>query len=76
VEAVKVVDAAGQAVDYPDMSQREETAAVEYINKSIGINLPPAKVPPPHTHHRTRTRTRTNVSIDGVFVCVCGGADG
>ena len=51
VEAVKVVDAAGQAVDYPDMSQREETAAVEYINKSIGINLPPAKVPPPHTQH-------------------------
>lgn len=44
VEAVKVVDAAGQAVDYPDMSQREETAAVEYINKSIGINLPPAQM--------------------------------
>lgn len=52
VEAVKVVDAAGQAVDYPDMSQREETAAVEYINKSIGINLPPAQVPRPHTHTR------------------------
>jgi phenylalanyl-tRNA synthetase beta chain len=44
VEAVNVVDAAGHAVPYPDLSQREETAAVEYINKSIGINLPPAKM--------------------------------
>jgi hypothetical protein len=55
VEAVKVVDAAGQEVNYPDMSQREETAAVEYINKSIGINLPPAKVNPLRTHHMSRT---------------------
>lgn len=44
VEAVAVVDAAGQTVNYPDMSQREEVAEVEYINQSIGINLPPAQV--------------------------------
>jgi len=40
-----VVSPSGEKVLYPDLSEREEKAAVEYINKSIGISLPPAKVP-------------------------------
>lgn len=39
-----MVDATGNASIYPDLSQREETASVHYINNSIGINLPPNEV--------------------------------
>ncbi len=44
MEAVTIVDALGAQAVYPDMTAREEVASVEYINKSIGIDVPPAKM--------------------------------
>ncbi len=44
MEAVTVVDAHGASAVYPDLSTREEVASVDYINKSIGIDVSPAKM--------------------------------
>ncbi|KAL6042202.1 phenylalanine--tRNA ligase [Balamuthia mandrillaris] len=44
VEVVETVLPSGEKTQYPDLSNREQLARVDYINKSIGIDLGPQEL--------------------------------
>ncbi len=40
VESVEIQDVDGKVSSYPDMSERTQTAKLDYIKQAIGVDIP------------------------------------